>query len=682
MRERIIGLLLILLTVFILNSNNIDSLKTELETAEGNARVRILNQLSAQMWDKDPEQGLRYAEAALDLVDTEEYTEDLAVIYKSLGINYWAVSKLSLAEDNYFKAKEIYEQLDNEEGLSSILGNLALIYNNRGDFDKAIKYQFDALEIQERLGKKLNMIYSSNNLGLIYSGQEMYEEALSYFLQSYELQKELGLKDNLAYSLNNIGVIYQHLDNNEKSMEYFQQALELEEKYENNVGISALLYNMAKNDIYDGDLDNALDKVERSLSLREDFGDPYKIVESRLRLISILLDQHNYQRVEEELKLAEKMINEHGFIQTKIFLLELNYRYFEQQNQYQQALAKFKRLATLRDSLFTEEKAAQINEMRTKYDVNKKERENEILKINNQIQALKIEKIEARQILYWFLIIIGFLSLFIIYLHYHLKKVANKQLRSKNHLIEKQKQELNQAYEQLQEIDKSKDKFISTMAHDIKNPLVAQISGYRILLSKLENTKDEDTLFITKEMQKNTIHLLSLLDNLLQWSRLQNNRIHYNPSVLDLSDIATRSKDLYKMKADMKGIKIHCSVNEGSLVVGDKEMIISILNNLLTNAIKFSHQESRVEIYTEETDDYLELKVRDHGVGISKEKMEQLFCLDKNISTTGTNNEKGTGLGLILARDFAEKNHGELMIESETGKGTTVIVTLPKYKNE
>ncbi len=234
--------------------------------------------------------------------------------------------------------------------------------------------------------------------------------------------------------------------------------------------------------------------------------------------------------------------------------------------------------------------------------------------------------------------------------------------------------------------NETKDKFFSIVSHDLKNPLSALITGTDLLFNYYDRFNDEDRIIKIRKISESSKFLFKLLDNLLQWSRSQTNSIEFNCTKNDLVCVINSNIELLKLNAESKNILIKYTGNNYIESNFDVEMINTVIRNLISNAIKFTPEGGTVEIGTiileEKTSDvYAENKiniyVKDSGVGMSEETINKLFRIDVNITTEGTNKEKGTGLGLILCKEFVEKHKGKIWVESEVGKGSTFWFSLP-----
>ncbi|HAH23859.1 MAG TPA: hypothetical protein DCL77_08890 [Prolixibacteraceae bacterium] len=244
-----------------------------------------------------------------------------------------------------------------------------------------------------------------------------------------------------------------------------------------------------------------------------------------------------------------------------------------------------------------------------------------------------------------------------------------------------QKESLITMNNELHDLNITKDKFFSIIAHDIKNPFNA-ILGFTSLLE--ENYKvwtDEMKLEIIGLVHTSSKNLFQLLDNLLQWSRSQRGIIEFNPKRTDLNALLSNVIELMKVTAESKNIQLELNLPENELnVYADWQMLDTILRNIIGNALKFTHTEGMVEVMAETIDDFVLLKIVDNGVGMKNEVKDKLFRIDANYTSPGTQNEVGTGLGLILVKEFVEKHGGMIGVESEVGKGSTFYFTIPLAK--
>ncbi len=243
----------------------------------------------------------------------------------------------------------------------------------------------------------------------------------------------------------------------------------------------------------------------------------------------------------------------------------------------------------------------------------------------------------------------------------------------------KAEQALKESEEKLRKSNQTKDKFFSIIGHDLKSPFNAILGFSEILLKKHKDYDNEKREKLIKSVNDSANSAFKLLENLLTWSRSQSGVIKYSPEKLNLKILLFETLFDLQGQADKKNINVLDDISENELVFADKNMLATVLRNLISNAIKFTNNGGNIIISSKKQTDsnFVEISVEDTGVGIPKDTIDRLFRIDKNTSTQGTENEAGTGLGLILCKEFVEKHGGKIWAESEIGKGSEFIFSIP-----
>jgi PAS domain S-box-containing protein len=236
--------------------------------------------------------------------------------------------------------------------------------------------------------------------------------------------------------------------------------------------------------------------------------------------------------------------------------------------------------------------------------------------------------------------------------------------------------------EQLQKALTERDKFFSIIAHDLRSPLIGFLFFIKTMTEKIHKFSPEKLQRLSKEMHNSAENLYNLLENLLKWSLVQRGETDYTPVVCDLTDHVGKNIDLMLNVAVHKNISFNCYVPENLKVSADKSMLDTILRNLLTNAVKFSQSNGVVSVSAELHESMVMVSVEDKGIGMDQELLSRLFTLSKISSRKGTAQEKGTGLGLVLCREFVQKHGGEIWAKSKQGQGSTFYFTLPAYETD
>jgi len=253
---------------------------------------------------------------------------------------------------------------------------------------------------------------------------------------------------------------------------------------------------------------------------------------------------------------------------------------------------------------------------------------------------------------------------------YLLKIRTNKLLKSQNLKIQAANQKLTESEAKLKELNTTKDKFFSIIAHDLKNPFTSLLSISELLSKNFNSLDEEDKIAGVNGFHNSAKRIYSLLENLLMWSRAQTGRIKYTPSSFNLTEIAIDNMNLFSLPAEEKKVVLQAHVPEDTYAWGDPEMINLVIRNLLHNAIKYSNPGTSVTIEIAKEATKINVKIIDEGVGIPQNHLALLFSLASGTTTNGTSGEKGSGLGLVVCREFIERHGSKFMVESEVNKGS------------
>jgi signal transduction histidine kinase len=368
----------------------------------------------------------------------------------------------------------------------------------------------------------------------------------------------------------------------------------------------------------------------------------------------------------------------------------------ENAGNYKEALFYHKRYSELQDSIHISDINRKILNYKLRYELEKNDRE---------LQAKQFE-VDRQTVLTNLLFgSIGALMIIIIVIGIINRKrlSANKSLQEQNDKISKQNNEINRqkqlleeqqeelrvineelekANEELKSLNITKDKFFSIVSHDLKNPFQALLGYTKMLDIEYEDMDDDQRQSIIRILFDISQRSFRLVDNLLNWSRTQLNRVYMNPANLQLQKNIRFVEEALKTAFESKNITFTNDVANDTEVYADKDALNLILRNLIANAIKFTPQNGKITVGSRSSNGYIEISVSDTGIGIPGEIQKDLFNLDRNMNTKGTEDEEGTGLGLILCKEFVERSGGEIRVESQQGKGTTFSFTLPENMYE
>ena len=285
-------------------------------------------------------------------------------------------------------------------------------------------------------------------------------------------------------------------------------------------------------------------------------------------------------------------------------------------------------------------------------------------KIENGTEAIQIIDFQA----YFVIIIILFLATIILFFFLYFKKV--KENKTSTEILCKQN-------ELLQEANNTKEKFLSIIGHDLKNPFNSVLGLSNLIIEQWESLEEKERLNITNEINNSSQNIYELLDNLLIWSRTQTSNTQMVPEAFDLNEKIQEIFELFKNQAHYKNINVRLEISNIKKVFADPNMIATVIRNLLSNSLKFTFAGGQIVIRTQKKADIVEFSISDNGKGILPDDLKRIFKDKGNIKTKGTANESGSGLGLLLAKDFVQRNGGLIWVESKPGKGSLFTFTLP-----
>jgi ligand-binding sensor domain-containing protein/signal transduction histidine kinase len=279
---------------------------------------------------------------------------------------------------------------------------------------------------------------------------------------------------------------------------------------------------------------------------------------------------------------------------------------------------------------------------------------------------------------WWFSIVVGLASIFIILVVF---QVRTQSIQKQNKILE------NRVIERTKDLDKtikelnseigSKDKFFSIIAHDLRSPFMALLGFSNHMAEEVDVLSKEEIKTIAENILKSTKVTFELLENLLHWARIKTGRIIFEPEIINLKNTIEETIELFRNNALSKDIELCIDIDPGTKIYADLNMIETILRNLIANSLKFTNKGGRIDIFAKEKKDCVVIRILDTGVGISPDNIDKLFQIGKDTSSLGTQNERGSGLGLILCKEFVEMNKGKITVESKVGKGSVFSFTIP-----
>lgn len=564
-------------------------------------------------------------------------------MYLFLSNGYDYIRDLNRSLEYALKANHLYVQNNDTLGITESAVRIGLIHLSLGNFDLARDYMLKAQEMCANLDENIPTMYNIyNNLGIIFDELGEYNTSLEYYFKNIDLCQLIGNKEALSTTYNNIGFVYNRTGQYAKAIESYKKSIQILDNDLTDENVLNTYNNMANTCLKIGDREGAkrcAAVVENNLSIVKNA----LIFEDAFRLFGdIAMQNHDYKKA---------------------------YEYSKLEKEYH-------------DTIYNREKNRSALEMQIRFDTETKEREIEILKKDKEISQLEVQsQVVLQRVLFIIILLMILLVTFTVIIIRVIRR-KNKLLAQNNVAFEQANERLKESEINLKEMNATKDKLFSIIAHDLKNPFSA-LKGFSELLEK-----EFDTFSMAEKKEyigvinESADSLYKLLDNLLQWSRTQIGSITYTPEKFCIAKLIWQEVGLIKSTSEKKKITLNVDANDADMVFADKNTISSVVRNLLTNAVKFTSQGGFVEIRAGYQDDIdmVEVVVIDSGVGISNSDMGKLFVLDASFTTKGTANEPGTGLGLMLCKEFVENNGGKIWVVSQKGKGSEFHFTLPSME--
>ncbi len=647
------------------NQAEIDSLHVLLAQAKSDtSKARILLDLANWSFRIDIKSGIDFAEKSLALSKKEKFPFGLMNATSSLQRFYLLTGKYDDSENYAKQALDYALEFNDSTRIASAYSNLGNVASRQGNQEKAFKFGLQGLEIHEQLGDENGQAKILSNLGnyLWYAGQG--KEALPYFERSLALKKKIGDVRRQASTLNSLGNLYDELGEPEKALEALNQAIEINKEVGNSFGLS-INYTTA-GIIYDGQKDylKAQEFHEKALQISREIDDLEGEAINSENLGNNLAKQKKYRQAIVYLKDALRIAKAQNYTNQQVSILKTLGETYQKVGDLQNAFPIISEYASLQDSLNKEKNQQTLAEMKTKYEAEQKNQQIELLTKSNEIQELNIQK--QRVWSYSLLAILGLVAIlaFVLWKQYQLKLRTSQLLASKN--------------KELETLNATKDKLFAIIAHDLKNPL----SAFRTITSSLsenlmEISKEEIEYFL-KSLESSANQLYGLLQNLLSWSISQINQLPYQPENLKIPQVVEANFALLSANANEKNISLSHELSETDSVFANPSMLRTILRNFISNAIKFTPQNGEIKVFAHSNQENTRIEVADNGIGIAKSDLKKLFRIEEDITKIGNSPEKGTGLGLVLCQELAQKMNGSVGATSELGKGSIFYVEIPK----
>ena len=614
----------------------------------------------------DNNKRLFFLEEAYKLTKTKKDSTLLPYIYFNYADTYL---KLSNNEKIFFYLNKVIELVSWDSHnylLSRVYNYIGFVHQLNDNFDLAI---LNYKTILKKTKYQFSINLANANITEIYINNQQYEIAKIYIdsIFEYYLKNTKEGENHKELAFMYLYLTY-YTDSVKEKIKFVDKGVLLTKNRPIHNKVTALQFR-AK---FYSELNNfelAIDNYNEILYLLDRGQLDYKVASVYHDLAKLYLDKRHYEKTIIQLDSARKYIKKNN-LKLKIKNTTLYYTTYELLKDFQSAYFFIKQNIKLRDSI----KSITIDSLYIaygkKYQTEKKIQENELLKKENKIQELEVKKQTTNRNYLLLFSVMGLIMLGVTYNRFRLKRKTANALASQNAIIGNQKIELEKSNE-------NKQKLFGIVAHDLVNPFNA-ILGYTKLL-------DDDYDSFNEEERKQFISIINtyatnnykLTRTLLDWAKVQQDRLVVKKTKLNCKNIVQEAIQPYLVLADKKQIQINTYIPEHTFIEADKNMMQTVIGNLVVNAIKFTTEKGKINLHLyKNKDGTVNLEIKDNGIGMSQEQLNNLFDITKINTLNGTNNEKGNGLGLILCKELMELQQGSLQLFSKRNTGSRAIVTI------
>ena len=595
----------------------------------------------------NPDSAFFYLQQGIKQFTTSDFKRGIATLTSKLGSLEANHGNVEVGRRMQKEALGIYEELGNRRGIGGVHNALGILDGMQGNNDSAASHFIIALRAYETISYTDGIVDVYINLGKINSELNYFDKALEYNNKALGLITDANEVKSRSNLYNNIAIIYGKKGNLKKALEYLEKALKLSDKDEY---IDIYVYSLLNMGIvYSrfGDDTKALSQLSEALKIAKEkqMKGEYARVLINIAGITGKTDAPKaIAQVKDALLIAQEIGDKLMLEDAYSELIELS----KQTGDYKSAVALMEEFKRYQDSTSGMEKTMAIANLQAVYELEQSNNKLTQLRLIDQAHNLK------RNIL---ITVVVCLAMFIVFILFYLDKT-----RSLNTVLSKKE-------EQLADANKVKDRLFSVIGHDLRSPIGNITMILDVLEDQSSNPDDQQMLHSLKEQASAS---LETLDKLLYWGKAQ-----ISGKKIEIADFGTdehisKNVRLLKMGAEQKNIAIQNNVDRAIIIHGDPSHFDFIIRNLLSNAIKFTRTSGIIQINADTTGmpGYTVFSVKDNGVGMSADKLLHIFEPFVN-NTVGTAKEKGTGIGLMLCKEFVLENNGEIWVESTEGEGTT-----------
>ena len=576
------------------SQSQVDSLKGLLEKSEGKTKIKLLVKIGYFLSSENPSEAIKYLDEAIELSDKTNNNWNKADALFNKGVALWHLGEITQSDKYYDDAIKIYDEFNDSLSMIKVFNSQAINHQMKGNVDLAFETFLHSLDYAKKMGDKTTVFNTLLNIGIMYDNNSNYDKCLYYYYEALKYSDNAD-RSSVALLQSYIAEVYLTLKNNEKAEEYLKYAVE-NSKLSNDTNSLIWAYSsLGRIEIDKKNFSAAENYFKESLTLARKTEFKLEIIHALTDLGKFYNTTNNFSKAEENLSEALRLGNEiNSLSDLNLIYGELSSLYYKKQ-EFKKAYEYHEKYKIYSDSLYALSNSEKLLEIQTKQELRQKERETELLINENELQKKVISSQKIIALVISLLAIISIIFIWILLRNRNNILKAKNLLQFKNEEIENNRTEISEKNEVLAGLNATKDKFFSIIAHDLRNPIAAFVNISELLELEYDRMSDKDKREIISQMNSSSKNLIMLLENLLTWARLSNNKIDVYPENLLIKDVLESAIHPYLQSAQNKKIKINVDVPEQLTIDTDKFILQTIVGNLVNNAIKFSNQHSEYQ---------------------------------------------------------------------------------------
>lgn len=671
-------IVLLLQSFSIFAAKEVDSLeKINLEDISEAEKVIIFNKISQEYLGVDNEKSYIYSRKALVLSEEIGFVSGKADALHNLGDYFALTGDIKKSMDYYNYSGMFYRIINDNEGLGKTYSSIARVKNWQGKFDEAIRYGFIALKRFQSVKNVGGEAKAYNIIGIAYDQSGQTQKAKKYYHKSFNLFAQVEDIGGMGNILNNLAIIAGKEENYEESLNLFNQSLKLNRSIHNSVLQTKILNNIGIIHKNTNNFREAEKSFKEAIEINIETNNTRSLMFSYINMASLYFETDKLQQSLYYLKKTCE-IAEHSNSLPEMAECYAKYsEIYEKMGNFKLALDYQRKFKETDDMLKNE--SMLLNIQRSEEQIELESNKNELIlqKKNNEILTLQLEKSSwfKNFILGILIAVIAFLIMFII--QYRSKLKSGEYLAKLNNELSITNTRLIESEAKIKEWNATRDKFFSIISHDLRNPMASLVSFVRIMNRDFDTMDREEIKQLLSDMKLSIEKAQDLLENLLVWTKTQTGKIVYKPEKFNFYDAVQENVHLFQGVLTQKQISLSIFVENPSFMYGDFNMIKTVLRNLMSNALKFTKPMGNIKVSCNHNGQHTIFKVIDDGVGMTQEEISLLFTPGGQKSKHGTADEKGTGIGLLICREFVDKHKGHIEVLSTPENGSEFCVYLP-----